>query len=357
MDGNLKTQRRQNCAGVEAVEPRVHGGDLAEARRLSKTLAGPLIDLSTGINPRPYPLPPIPDDAWTALPQRDALKGLLAAARRAYAVDPEAEVLAGPGTQSLIQALPRVCAGYGTAAIVSPTYNEHAHVWDAAEFPVEEIADPREAVPGHHGVLVLVNPNNPDGRRWEPRDLLPLVRAMAAGGGVTIVDEAFADGAPEISLASQAGQAGLIVLRSFGKMFGLAGLRLGFALGDATRLAALVREIGPWAVSGPAIEVGAAALNDSQWLADTRRDLAARRAALDAVLAGSRLAIIGGTDLFRLVALPGAAALQRHLAHDGIWTRAFDYEPRWLRLGLHPDESALARLEASLAAWARRAAE
>ncbi|MEO1331170.1 MAG: aminotransferase class I/II-fold pyridoxal phosphate-dependent enzyme, partial [Pseudomonadota bacterium] len=189
--------------------------------------------------------------------------------------------------------------------------------------------------------LVVVNPNNPDGRRFAPDALA----ARAADGRFTLIDESFADPTPEASAVPWSGGEGLLVLKSFGKFFGLAGLRLGFVIGSARDIEGIGDRLGPWAVSGPALEIGRAALADAAWIAETRARLARDGARLDAWSAAMGWGMVGGADLFRLVDTPDAAAAQGRLAEARIWTRAFPYSGTWLRIGL-PQPDAWPRLEA-----------
>jgi cobalamin biosynthetic protein CobC len=207
---------------------------------------------------------------------------------------------------------------------------------------------PELAAPAGAKAVVLVNPNNPDGRSWPPGQVLAVADEMAARGGVLIVDEAFADAEPGLSAAPYTGRDGLIVLRSFGKFFGLAGVRLGFALGPAAIIEKLDAALGPWAVSGPAIEIGTAALADLAWREAARARYGELAARLDALLTDAGLQIIGGTALFRLASHAQAGELHAHLASRSIWARRFEDHPRWLRFGLPGTEPAFARLAAAL---------
>ncbi len=255
---------------------------------------------------------------------------------------PEAGIVAAPGTQAIIQWLPHLIPA-AHVTVVGPTYAEHAASWrrlhpttEASELPAD-------------GLAVVVNPNNPTGH-VTPREALQRIAAQASPNGVSVVvDEAFGDVAPEISVA---GMPGTLVLKSFGKFFGLAGVRLGFAIGAPAVLEPLAEALGPWAVSGPALEIGATALADAAWIDAMRRQLAEERAAFDGVLRGAGLTVVGGTDLFRLVTCSDAAALHRALARQGIWTRRFEYAPQWLRIGL--PGAALPRLAAALATLTER---
>ncbi|ASG24656.1 threonine-phosphate decarboxylase CobD [Nitrospirillum viridazoti] len=328
-----------------------HGGDLTQAAALFPDAPGPWVDLSTGINPWPYPLPAIPPAAWTALPTRGGLQALLAAAAMAYGAPAPDSLVAAPGSELLIQTLPRLRAT-GEVAIVGPTYGDHARAWAAAGHAVRAVTVPGDAVDAAD-VVVLCNPNNPDGRTWDAEALLDWAARLAARGGWLVVDEAYADLDPARSLCRHAGALGLVILRSFGKFFGLGGVRLGFVLAPPALLDAVRLALGSWAVSGPALAVGAVALADLDWQAATRRRLAAAADALDGVLRAGGLRVIGGTALYRLGDAGDAAALWRHLACAGLWTRPFPEHAGcqgWLRLGLAADRGVLDRLGAALAA-------
>lgn len=318
-----------------------HGGDLATARTLFPEAPGPWVDLSTGINPIPYPLPALPLSLWTRLPGADDEAALIIAARAAYRVPAFADIVAAPGTQSLIELLPRL-APAGPVAILGPTYAEHGHGWRKAGYAVTETAVPAETA----ATIVVVNPNNPDGRVLPRAELASLAAGCTARGGLLIVDEAFADFTPEASIVPDLPD-GTIVLRSFGKTYGLAGLRLGFAIGAPEPIAQLKAMLGPWSVAGPALHVGAQALSDAGWLAGTGRERAHDAARLDALLAPHGR-IVGGTTLFRLLETPQAATLFARLGRHGIYVRRFQHAPERLRFGLPGDEPAWSRLRAAL---------
>jgi cobalamin biosynthetic protein CobC len=325
-----------------------HGGDLGEARRLFPQAPEPWIDLSTGINPIPYPWPELEASAFTRLPAPADLAALEAAGAQAYGADP-AHVVAAPGTQALIDLIPRLRAP-GRVAVLGPTYAEHAASWARAGHAVATVPDLGQGTDMTAAdVVVVVNPNNPDGRVMPARDLAAASARLAARGGWLVVDEAFADLEPVESLCG-APPPGCLVLRSFGKTYGLAGLRLGFAVAVEPLVGTLRRGIGPWAVSGPAIAVGRRALADAAW----RREAAAARsrdaARLDALLAAAGGRIVGGTRLFRTADFADAPGLFARLGRAGIFVRRFETAPARLRLGLPPDEAAWARLAAALRA-------
>lgn len=323
-----------------------HGGDLGRAQALFPAAPEPWIDLSTGINPIPYPLPELPLSLWRSLPGAAQEAALLTAARAAYRVPARAGIVAAPGTQILIEMLPRL-ASAGPVAVLGPTYAEHALSWRKAGLTVIEAAAP-EAL-GEAASIVAVNPNNPDGRILPKGELLALAAHCESHGGLLVVDEAFADFTPEASIVPELPPATL-VLRSFGKTYGLAGLRLGFAIGAPAAVEVLRAALGPWAVAGPALHLGALALADGDWLVRAAVERGRDAARLDALLARYGR-VVGGTALFRLLATPAAPALFAHLGRHGLYVRRFQDRPDRLRFGLPGDAGAWRRLEAALAGF------
>ncbi|MEN3792565.1 threonine-phosphate decarboxylase CobD [Fulvimarina sp. MAC3] len=326
--------------------PMVHGGNLdAAIARFGGTRAD-WLDLSTGINPAPPVLPAMEPADWSRLPEEVAEHSLIEAARAFYGARQEAGIVIAPGTQILISLLPFVL-DRGPVAILAPTYSEHAEAFGAAGHDVRRFGDVSE-IPAEARLAVLVNPNNPDGRRFEPDVLLRLADRFAEKGGLLIVDEAFADTEPEISLATHIGREGLLVYRSFGKFTGFAGLRLGFALATPRLAQQLATRLGPWAISTPALTLGETILTDGAMLYQLRRDIAAQSERLGRILAGMGLAIVGETALFKTVSHPHAPRLHQALCERHILTRAFDYAPTWLRFGNPRDDAAGERLEKAL---------
>ena len=276
---------------------------------------------------------------WTALPTAAATARLLTAAGAAY--QSQAPILAVAGAQAAIQLIPRLSAP-ARARILTPTYNEHGAAFRNAGWHVDEVAT-LAALEGAD-LAVVVNPNNPDGREHAPEDLLRLTTRV----GRLVVDESFADARPDLSLAPKAGQGRLVVLRSFGKFYGLAGVRLGFILGSEADIATLAEIAGPWPVSGPAIAIGTAALSDRSWAEATVARLRADAARLDRLAQSAKWKCAGGTDLFRLYDTPNALAAREKLAQHQIWTRMFPYSDHWLRLGLPGQPTEWDRLAAAL---------
>jgi cobalamin biosynthesis protein CobC len=317
-----------------------HGGNIDVALTRFGGSLDDWIDLSTGINRRPYPVSDLQPRHWSALPSRSDIEALHGAARQAYATT--APLVAAAGAQAAIQLLPRLMLP-GRARILAPTYDEYAAILRATGWTVEEVAD-LEALAGAD-LAIVVNPNNPDGRQHDPARLLALLPRV----GRLVVDESFADAVPGLSLAPEAGRPGLIVLRSFGKFYGLAGLRLGFALGHEADVAALAGMLGPWPISGAAIEIGRRALLDRDWARETVVRLVSDSLRLDALARGAGWTLAGGTPLFRLFETGDARAAQTRLAAAKIWSRVFKDRPGWLRLGLPGSDAEWARLAAVLA--------
>ena len=326
-----------------------HGGDIAAAEAVFGLHPQGWLDLSTGINPRPYDFGKVATGAYSRLPQTKSLDALLNAAREYYGAPHVETVTATPGTQALIQWLPRL-RGASRVAVVGPTYGEHARAWQSAGHTVTEIRAPDQAG-GDTDVLVLVNPNNPDGTGYAADRLAGLCRRLASRGGWLIVDEAFCDVTPDLSLAADCASDGLIILRSFGKFFGLAGVRLGFALSHPSLAARLSEAFGPWAVPGPTLEIGVKALGDAAWIDETGATLATGRRRLEKLLQDQGLEIVGGTDLFILVRSDRAQVLHSRLAEQGIWTRAFPENPEWIRFGQPGTGENWQRLTDALAGW------
>lgn len=305
---------------------------LAAARRAFADAPEPFIDLSTGINPVAYPIPELAPDAFARLPEPEAVTRLEQAAARAYGVGDAAMVVAAPGTQVLISLLPLLFPA-ASVAILSPTYGGHEAAWRDAGCQVVRASHLSELEQAT--VAVVCNPNNPDGRRTEPQRLLALADRLARGGGLLVVDEAFADFEKvQISVAPALPHPGLLVLRSFGKCYGLAGLRLGFALASPGLTGRLRAALGPWAVSGPAIAIGCAALDDTAWLQSAAMRLRYDAAQLDRCAERAGLALVGGTNLFRLYRTEAAGAVYERLGQAGILVRRFVGHPTWLRFGI-----------------------
>jgi L-threonine-O-3-phosphate decarboxylase len=320
-----------------------HGGRL---RRAAKTYGIGLeqwLDLSTGISPFGWPVPPIPASAWQRLPEED--DGLVEAARAYYDAP---RVLPVAGSQAAIQALPSL-RPVSRVGILSPGYAEHAHAWRCAGHHVSlQSAETLLADPTPWEVLVLIHPNNPGGDRFDPEQLLRVHAQLAARGGWLVIDEAFMDVTPERSLCRYTDREGLIVLRSAGKFFGLAGARAGFVCATQAMLHTLQEHLGPWSLSGPTRHVLRHALADRGWQTTQRERLLQSSEQLARLLTAHGLAPAAGCGLFQWSRCDDAMRIHRALAERGILCRLFD-TPASLRFGLPPDEAAFERLDRALA--------
>ncbi len=324
-----------------------HGGRLRRAAQQYGIAVTDWVDLSTGINPNAYPAAAVPASAWQRLPEDD--DGLDAAAAAYYG---SSALLAVAGSQPAIQALPTVLRG-ARVSMLAPSYAEHAHAWRARApqfFAADH--DAAEAAIDTSDIVVMVQPNNPTGALFERARLLDWHARLARRGGWLVVDEAFIDPTPAASLAPLAGTDGLVILRSLGKFFGLAGARVGFVLAPVAVRAQLAEQLGPWTISGPARHVARSALADVAWQTRARARLEHDGQRLARLLSQAGLDSCTGTSLFQWIALPEratATALHHALAQRGILTRLFAHPPA-LRFGLPPDEDGWSRLEQALMA-------
>lgn len=312
-----------------------HGGRLGDARARYGGAAADWLDLSTGINPRGWTPPPSLSVDWRSLPDPASLGKLERTAARYFGVDPD-HCVAVPGSESGLRALAQLLQLPGRASALS--YSTHTDAFAHAPDQSDE-----------GDVLVLANPNNPDGAVLSPPAVLETLEQQEQRGGWLLVDEAFVDCRPDLSVASQvADKRRLIVTRSFGKFFGLAGVRLGFVIAPMPLLARLRHLQGEWPVCAAAIAYGTRAYEDAEWIARARYDLAGHARALDTVLARHGLSAQGECALFRLVETERATRLFEALARQHILTRAFASHRRLLRFGLPGSEDALARLDTAL---------
>lgn len=327
-----------------------HGGGVAAAARAYGHAPADWLDLSTGINPAPPDLPVLEPALFHRLPDADLTSDVRLAAQRFYASG-DVLPIAAAGTQPLIRILASRAAR-GRVAVLSPTYGEYRAVFAAAGHAVDEVSG-LDAVRPEHRVVVAVNPNNPDGRLYSRADLLALSLDLAGDDRLLVVDEAFGDMHPGESLAGAVGHhPHVVVLRSFGKFFGLAGIRLSFAIAGADHAAALEAGLGPWPVSGPALAIARALFARDP--APIRQAIRHRAEALGQVFAGRGLRVVADAGLFLLIETPEAEALHAHLCRHAILTRIFDYRKTWMRVGLAADAQALARLSDALSAWRPR---
>lgn len=308
-----------------------HGGDLSRAAEAYAIERWKWLDLSTGINPNGYVIEDLAQSCFHELPDGRDLMQLAEAARAAYGVPDAQGLIAAPGSEFLIQAIPQI-RKISKVAIVSPTFSSHEGAWRRYGHQVRQVANIDDI--DDETVVILVNPNNPDGRVTKAGKLAKLARKLAETGGLLVIDEAFADVMPEVSLVPRERHENVIILRSIGKFYGLAGVRLGFAIGPNRFLDPLRTILGAWAVSGPAIEIGRRVLSDADWQEQTRAVLRVQASQHRDLFEKYGLKVVGGTPLFHLIELDDARTLHHQLAKRAVWTRLFDYNVQWLRVGL-----------------------
>ncbi|HEY5756153.1 MAG TPA: threonine-phosphate decarboxylase CobD [Steroidobacter sp.] len=340
-----------NGADIAAGRFAHHGGRLCVARSLFPDVPHPWIDLSTGISPSSYPAPRASARERNRLPEPTELAKLEAVAAAAFGVDDPARVVATAGTESALRLLPYLLKT-ASAVIAGPTYGSHSDAWTRAGIETNVIADAALVTRATaNTAMTVVNPNNPDGRVLSREQLQPLHDSLQAHGGVLIVDEAFADLEPAHSVADLAGTARaprMLVLRSFGKFYGLAGVRLGFVIAAPVLATQLRRLLGDWPVSADALCAGLAAYADEAWAAKTRHRLHRAAQRLDTLLISSGMTIVGGTSLYRLARAANARARFTQLISHGILARPFDYDSTLLRFGLPLAANDWRRLAAAL---------
>ncbi|WP_305910068.1 threonine-phosphate decarboxylase CobD [Methylomarinum sp. Ch1-1] len=320
-----------------------HGGHLRAAANQYDIPLTEWTDLSTGINPDGWPIPPIPVECWQRLPETD--DGLVSAAQDYYQAS---SILPVAGSQAAIQTLPhlRPCCRVG---VLHPAYAEHAESWRKNGHHIVVI-DPKriEASLAELDVLILINPNNPTGQAYSRTQLLHWHQSLQRRGGWLIVDEAFIDCQPQNSLALEPAQPGLIVLRSIGKFFGLAGIRCGFVIGAADLLQQLNEKFGPWPISHPTRYIAIAALQDKRWQQQTREKLPLQAERLHRLLSKYGLPPEGGCELFQWLKTEQASDIHHRLAKQGILTRLFE-QPSSIRFGLPAHQRQWLALEMALA--------
>lgn len=322
-----------------------HGGRLRAAAQQHHIPVAEWLDLSAAINPLTHPVGDIPADVWQRLPEDDDELVRIATAYYGNEL-----LLPVAGSQAAIQALPSLIGTGLRVGVLQPTYNEHPHAWQRAGHTVVPLlsATDIDARLDTLGVLLLVNPNNPTGATFTADTLLRWHARLQQNSGWLIVDEAFIDADPSQSLVPHAGLPGLVVLRSLGKFFGLAGARVGFAFADAALLTSLREQLGPWPLSHPSRLAAIRALADTGWQQQQRGLLPQQSARLARLLAQNGLAPTGGCALFQWVLTPAATIAHRELAAQGILTRLY-HDPASLRFGLPASEPAWQRLALALA--------
>lgn len=355
-----------------------HGGRLSEAAAKYGISESSWLDLSTGVSPWHYPVPDMPSSCWNRLPEED--DGLIAAADRYYG---GYKALAVAGSQAAIQCLPKVLAKgrCSTGVVLLPRvgYKEHERAWRMQGWKIEYYGanslEPNKHKQDHRpnddalsndksgddktenfyqpeaeqlercDVLLVINPNNPAAHLTPRTVLTAWLTQLSARGAMLVVDEAFMDMTPEQSMLPLAND-NLIVLRSVGKFFGLAGVRAGFVYAGSEIKDALQTQLGPWCLNGPAREICKQAFIDSDWHRQQAKRLQASRQRLQELLSLLPGKVVG-TDLFQTIYLPNAPSWHEHLCRHGVLTRLTD-EQDALRFGLPADELQWIQLTSAL---------
>jgi len=247
-----------------------HGGNLAARAAALGVRPGQLLDASASLAPLRSSV------AWQARLAAAALAGLRPYPDRSHGglreaiaavhgLDPP-WVLPGNGAAELFTWAARDAAAVGVSALPVPGFADYGRAlacWDAAvvawHLPLQwDAAFPQglPAPPPEAQVLWITNPHNPTGQLWSRASLAPLL----AGRALVIVDEAFLPLVPRGDAQSLipllAEYPNLVVIRSLTKLYGLAGLRLGYALGAPERLARWAAWRDPWPVNGLAVALG-----------------------------------------------------------------------------------------------------
>ena len=322
-----------------------HGGDLSGFYYLNSNYGGPVLDLSTGINPVAYPISAIQFERWAKLPQKSHETALIAAAAAYLGVNPK-YVRPAPGSQILISQLPYILRKT-RVQVLSPTYGEHLPSWQQAGHDVLTTGFDEPLLEDVQ-VCIITNPNNPNGQVTRRETIVAYANALAARGGFLIIDEAFADVMPSASVTDLVDQYPILILRSFGKFFGLAGARLGFLVADEPFISSMQQKLGPWAVSGPALDVATQAYLDDAWIDQTRSDLSSSMHRLCGLMKHAGFEHLGGTPLFALFQHQDMVRLNQKLLMGGVYARSFEAFPTWLRMGLPATESGWLQLESIL---------
>ena len=334
---NTLTSTRIPVSGLQH-----HGGRLGEAVKKYGLPRDQWLDLSTGINPQTWPVPTVPIECWQRLPEND--DGLEQAAKAYYGCK---TLLPVAGSQAAIQLLPKL-RQLSKVAIIDPGYNEHRAAWANNGHQVVDVPAKRiESIIEEIDVLVVINPNNPGAERFSSTELLRWHAQLSKRGGWLVVDEAFIDSTPDSSITSKPTRNGLIILRSIGKFFGLAGIRCGFVISEPTILARLEQLLGPWTLTGPSRYICRQALADSDWQERMRSELSQQSVRLKNILEQHLDLEARGTPLFQCVHTSKAGEYHQQLAQQGILTRLFP-DPQLLRFGLPCSEDQWQRLENAL---------
>lgn len=319
-----------------------HGGQLAQIAKQFGIEQSQWLELSTGIAPYHYPVGHVPISAYQQLPQIN--NELMSAAASYYCHD---SLAITNGSQAVIKLLPSLWRDKSPRSTIvylpKHGYKEHQQAWQQAQFTICLYDDelPPLATLNQHCVLVIINPNNPTAKLFSQQDILIYQQCIASLNGLLVVDEAFMDIiTPSQSMISSIDDSNVIILRSFGKFFGLAGIRIGFVLANRHWIAALTDSLGPWQVNGPAQFIAAQALSDKAWHKEQRKRLMQDRRAmvdiLQSTLNKNKLHHITHTDLFITIHFSQpqlAPQLFESLCQHAVYVRLCD-DKQSLRFGI-----------------------
>ena len=327
-----------------------HGGDLSNLRE-KLGVNYPIIDLSTGINPHHYPHNLQPLESLNALPSANDLQILNKAATSYYRVHETWGYIALPGSQIALSLLPSALKNSENmkVGIISPTYNEYEYSWRSNGVTPSLISSFDQACEVPYDVVYLCNPNNPDGELKRASTIID--KAQQHPETIFIIDEAFMDCSPEESILLKPIHENIIVIRSFGKFFGLAGLRLGWVFAATEIIEKFKSMVGPWAVNTLALQIAAAAYQDQEWQEQQLSVLNDMQKNMKALFQEKHIDLAGQTPLYSLIKLDDAQCLHEALANKGIWTRIFDYDPQWMRLGVPKNENDFLKFKEALTSY------
>tara|TARA_Y100000590_G_scaffold467150_1_gene644999 strand:- start:3543 stop:4568 length:1026 start_codon:yes stop_codon:yes gene_type:complete len=309
-----------------------HGGDISSVKKIYKNI-DKWIDLSSGINPNAYSALKFNAGVYKSLPSKDKLLELLYAAQKYYMIGKDCHIIPYSGAQGFIDILPLIINNKKSVQVLSPTYFEHYTTWKKMNYKVELI-DKLENIDNFSSIIIIVNPNNPDGKMYEQSKVGRILENIDKQGGLLIIDESFMDSTPECGFRDNIQNRNVIIIRSFGKFFGLPGLRLGFLYGNSRYIREIEKSIGPWPISSSSIEIGIKALQDDKWILKTISELKSNSGKLSDLFSSLNIKIVGRTNYFILIEYDDAILLNNMLARKGIWTRSFSYNSKWLRIGL-----------------------
>lgn len=320
--------------------PLAHGGNL---RQVAKKYGYPIeqwLDLSTGINPSGFKPAPLSDACWQRLPEND--DGLIEAALNYYG---QSNFVLTPGSQWMIQNLPAIKEtlvgpeqiDIGPVLLPKQGYQEHRLAWQESGFDIEYYeAQPTISQLNHCSVCVVIQPNNPTGQCYDQSQLNDWLAILKDNEAWLVVDEAFVDCTPDKSMLDRSGEEGLIVLRSIGKFFGLAGIRIGCIFAWTALLEKVNAAMGPWAISHPSREVAIQAFHNINWQRYAIEKCHDQSKKLRDVLIKYFQIKPTGTALFQTVYLDRSEEIFEHLCQHKILVRLLDCQTG-LRFGLPPD--------------------